>query len=90
MFIIEGGIGVTDVGTARERIGWPPKDINNIYNNQFNTICWINNERNFQIHQWIDKFFVTVILFHTPEETFKITSNKPRVNQANKNHPQLV
>ena len=35
VFIGARELGVAVVGTARERIRWPPKDINNISDRQF-------------------------------------------------------
>ena len=35
IFIGARELGVAVVGTARERIRWPPKDINNISDRQF-------------------------------------------------------
>ena len=79
------------VGTAMERRGLPPKWIKDISDSRFNTLRWINDERNFQIQKFIDNNLVTMITkLHTPEKTIRRMRKKPRVDQANKNHLDLV
>ena len=84
-------LGLAVVGTARERICWPQKDTNKISDRIFNNIKWIYDERNFQIQILIGDNVVTIIItLHTPEETTRRIQRKPMVNQANKNHLELV
>ena len=54
MLIKAREISVVVVGTKKEIIGSPPKDINNIHHRQFNTIHRKNNKRNFQIQPCIE------------------------------------
>ena len=57
VLIGEREIGGLVVGNKISRRGWPPKEINNISDNRFNNLHWINNERNFQIQKWIHNIF---------------------------------
>ena len=54
-------MNVAICGTARARQGWPPKEYKNIFNECFNSLCWINDKDNFQIQQWVDNNVVTVV-----------------------------
>ena len=66
------GLSNTVVVTAREIIGWSPKQINNMYGILFNTIQWINDEIKFHIQKWIDNNVVTIITtLHTSEYTIR-------------------
>ena len=67
------------IGTARERRGFPSKEITNMSGNRFNTLHCING-KNFQIQKWIDNNVVTIIMIpHTPHETFTRNRKNPRV-----------
>ena len=58
---------------------------------QFDTLHWINDDRNFHIQQYIDNNSFTLITTpHTPKENIGRINNKPRFNRANKNHILLV
>lgn len=84
-------LGIAVVGTARGRRGWPPKEIKRISDDRFNTLYWINDERNFQIQRWVDNNTVTMVsTMHTAEETVLKLRRKPRTTTTNKKHVEDV
>ena len=91
ILIVAKELGVMIFGIESKVIGCLPKQIMNISDRQFNTLHLINDERNFQIQQWIDQNVVTMITkLHTLEDANRRIRKKPRVDQANKNYLELV
>ena len=86
MLIGSRELGVIFINTAREIRGRPSKDINNISESQFNTICWTKEDFT-QTQQWIDRNVLTMIPeFHTPGDTIRNTRKKFKVNHYNNSH----
>lgn len=94
----ERGVGM--VGTARHRSGWPPKEMRKIgvgngeqaeEDNRFNTLHLMNDRNNYLIARWVDNAGVNMVsTVHTGYETIVRHRKKPRPNQFNRRHVDLV
>ena len=91
ILIVAKELGVMIFGTEKETIGCWKKYINNISDRRFNTLHYINDERNFHIQQWIDQNVVTMITkLHTPEDNNRRIRKNARFYQDNKKYLELV
>ena len=81
-------LGVAVVGTARAKRGWPPKEIKNVKDEQFNTLYWINDQANYKIMRWVDNNIVTMVsTIHEANKTIVKVRKKPQITSTN--YPNL-
>lgn len=79
--------GVSVVGTARARKGWPPKEIASVKDDRFNTVYFMKTKDNYLIARWVDNNVVTMVTtHHDPTDAIKKCRRRPRTNSTNKKH----
>lgn len=85
----ELGIGV--VGTARNRSGWPPKELVLPENSTFNSLVWSVDDFGTMVVKWIDNnqvFLVSTV--HTANQSIERPRKRPRQTNTNRHHLSAV
>lgn len=89
-FLTEKQIGF--VGTARNRLGWPPEEFRLVDDDRFNTLYNMPGpDGDYLMCRWVDNNVVTVVTnVHKGTKVMESHRKKPRATKTNKKHLEEV
>ena len=78
-------------GTARARVGWPPKEIKAVTDGNFNSCYYTVDDVGTMVYRWVDNNVVTFVsTVHGKQVSVPAERKKPRLTSTNRSHVNAV